>query len=317
MTLRCSARWPRSPTRSLVARKATRPHVVPVEATSYHVPVFSNELRDRAERVHPARNAIRLSPPLARHDRACSMSDTARTNQALGAEPIVTARATARHGHVHALRARAARAHGRRARRAAVPQHRRRADVRRAPGGFSAGTRGARLHAGARQRARARRGGSCSSRDKRRPRSRNARPASASSSTAASSSRACPAHADRRDGAAQRRILLAGSRHDARRAQRRARRASSSSSSSSSSGGAAGRGPARGTWSCGAAWRSQRCRSIATTSSSSSRACMKRSTAGKRPRVLATEHDRRRKRFPMSAYRRGWRRTAPRWRSSR
>ncbi len=72
----------------LVAAQSGPPVVVPVEATSYHVPVFSNE--------HVTVLNV-LIPPLRdsgyhRHSLdtiAVLMSDAARTNQTLGAEPIV------------------------------------------------------------------------------------------------------------------------------------------------------------------------------------------------------------------------------------
>lgn len=66
------------------------PAVVPVEATSYHVPVFSNEYVTVLNVFIPSQR----DSGYHRHaldSVAVLMSDTARTNQTLGAEPIARA----------------------------------------------------------------------------------------------------------------------------------------------------------------------------------------------------------------------------------
>lgn len=72
---------------SLAAAQNGTPTVVPVEAAPYHVPVFSNELVTVLNVLIPSQR----SSGYHRHSLdtiAVLMSDSARTNQTLGAEPI-------------------------------------------------------------------------------------------------------------------------------------------------------------------------------------------------------------------------------------
>jgi hypothetical protein len=72
----------------LAAAQSSSPPVVPVEATSYHVPVFSNEHVTVLNVLIPSQR----DSGYHRHSLdtiAVLMSDSARTNQTLGAEPIV------------------------------------------------------------------------------------------------------------------------------------------------------------------------------------------------------------------------------------
>jgi hypothetical protein len=71
----------------LVTGQEVTPPVVPVEATSYHVPVFSNDYVTVLNVFIPSQR----DSGYHRHSLdtiAVLMSDTARTNQTLGAEPI-------------------------------------------------------------------------------------------------------------------------------------------------------------------------------------------------------------------------------------
>ena len=142
------------------------PTVVPVEQASYHVPAFSNEYvtvlnvfipPQRASGYH--RHSLdSIGVLIARH-RADGPSARRRGHR--------DGAARARLGELHGLRARTGRAQRHGDGRHAVPQHRRRAHVPDA-GPVHAGAARPRLHADPRQRARARSGGSCSSRARRR-----------------------------------------------------------------------------------------------------------------------------------------------------
>jgi hypothetical protein len=74
----------------LAAAQSGPPPVVPVEATSYHLPVFSNEYVTVLNVLIPSQR----DSGYHRHSLdtiAVLMSDAARTNQTLGAEPIARA----------------------------------------------------------------------------------------------------------------------------------------------------------------------------------------------------------------------------------